>query len=440
MRLDRIKLQNFRCFEELEFELHPEFTLLVGVNSSGKTSLLEALAVALGAWILEFPMLKTRNLTRDEMRRVKVVSGNVASLEIAGVTAVTAAGTVGGESLEWTRELRGARLTIQRGARRLRDMAVEANAKVASQQEVDLPVLAYYGTGRLWVQKQEREQPARVLGSRLEGYQACLDSASNHKRFERWMAWREEVRIQEISRALEAGRPADSVHEPLLEAVQNAASRCVEGARRFYYSVSHEELRLDMGDGSTLPFNMLSDGYRNLLAIAADIAWRAARLNPHYGAKVAELAQGVVLIDEIDLHLHPAWQRRVVEDLRRTFPRIQFVATTHSPQVISTVEPETIRVLQTSGGVGHVFHTRGRDTNTILREIMGAPDRPLWMLEKLEKIEKHIAEGDSAAARALLEEVKQDLGAHDRTVTGLEWEVHDLESVRRQVRVEWSSG
>lgn len=427
MRLDRIEIKNFRCFEELDLELHPEFTLLVGVNGSGKTSLLDALAVALGAWLLGFPTRERRYIFPDDMRRVKVVSGNVASLEIAGDTLVTAAGTVAGEPLEWMRTLLGpTQGTIEGGALRLVDMAAEANAKLSSQQEVDLPVLAYYGTGRLWVQKQERRS-ARVLGSRLEGYQACLDSASNHKGFERWMAWREEVRIQEISRALEAGRPADSVHEPLLEAVQNAAIRCIEGAQRFYYSVSNEELRLDMEDGSTLPFNMLSDGYRNLLAIAADIAWRAARLNPHYGAKVAELVQGVVLIDEIDLHLHPAWQRRVVEDLRRTFPRIQFIATTHSPQVISTVEPETIRVLQTSGGVGRVLHTRGRDTNTILREIMGAPDRPLWMLEKLEKIEKHIAEGDSAAARALLEEVKQDLGAHDRTVTGLEWEVHDLE-------------
>jgi predicted ATP-binding protein involved in virulence len=428
MRLHGIHLQNFRCFESFDFELHPEFTLVVGVNGSGKTSLLEGLAVALDAWFLGFPTLKKRNISRDEMRRVKVVHGSTVSSEIAGETQVRAVGTVNGTSLEWKRELRGPdRHTTQGSARRLRTLAEEANARVSTQSLIDLPVLAYYGTGRLWVHKRDRKQRARALASRLQGYEACLNPASDHKLFERWMAWREEVRLQELSRALETGRSPDSIRDPLLEAVQNAAVRCIEGAERFYYSVSGEELRLDMADGRTLPFSMLSDGYRNLLAIAADIAWRAARLNPHYEGRAAELAQGVVLIDEIDLHLHPAWQRRVVEDLRRAFPRIQFVATTHSPQVISTVEPEAIRILKLSGGVGRVFHTRGRDSNALLREVMGTPERPDFMIQKLDQIEAAIRRGDAASARALLEQIKSDLGAHDAPVTGLEWELHDLE-------------
>ncbi len=428
MKLHGICLQNFRCFEALDVELHPGFTLLVGVNGAGKTSLLDALAVALDAWFLGFPTLKNRNISREEMRRVKVVSGNHVSSEIAGVTQVSARGTVHGISLEWTRELRSPeRHTTQGSASLLRELASKDNASISRGEQVDLPVLAYYGTGRLWVLKRDRQKRARKLSSRLQGYEASLKPASDHKLFERWMAWREEVRLQEISRALESGRSAESVRAPLLEAVQNAAVRCIEGARRFYYSVGDEELRLDMEDGRTLPFSMLSDGYRNLLAIAADIAWRAARLNPHYEGRAAELAQGVVLIDEIDLHLHPTWQRRVVEDLRRTFPGIQFIATTHSPQVISTVEPEAIRILKRTGEVGRVFNTRGRDSNALLREVMGAPERPEWMVQKLEQMERYLQQGKVGEARALLQQIKEDLGAHDVTVTGLEWELHDLE-------------
>ena len=94
---------------------------------------------------------------------------------------------------------------------------------------------------------------------------------------------------------------------------------------------------LALGDGRLTPFYHLSDGYRNTLAMAADIAVRAATLNPALSSLAMEETPGVVLIDEIDLHLHPKWQRQIVEDLRGAFPKIQFVATTHSPFIIQSL-------------------------------------------------------------------------------------------------------
>jgi predicted ATP-binding protein involved in virulence len=90
-------------------------------------------------------------------------------------------------------------------------------------------------------------------------------------------------------------------------------------------------------DGRLLPLRMLSDGVRNVLAMVADIAYRAAMLNPHLGRDAAKKTSGIVLIDEIDLHLHPSWQRHIVEDLHRTFPEIQFIATTHSPFIVQSL-------------------------------------------------------------------------------------------------------
>jgi len=122
-----------------------------------------------------------------------------------------------------------------------------------------------------------------------------------------------------------------------------------------------------------------------LVAIAADIAWRCAQLNPFHGREAARLTEGVVLIDEIELHLHPAWQRRVIGDLRRAFPRIQFVATTHSAQVIGAAKREWIRLLV--AGESHAFgvdHVEGRDANSILADVMGVRPRLEWELRDLE--------------------------------------------------------
>lgn len=428
MRLRRVQLQNFRGFPKLELDLNDGpggFTLLIGVNGAGKTSVLDGVAVALGAWLLGFRVGRARHITRDEMRLVKVEHGGVPSLEEVGTTVVSATGLIDDEEVSWQRELRSRTgHTITTGPR-LHAIAENKRRKLATNEAVDLPVIAYYGTGRLWI---------------LQGYQACLEPASDHKLLEAWMAWREQVRLQEIARALEEQRPIDDVRSPLLDAVAEAARSCVEDAQRFYYSVNHEELRLDMKDGRTIPFNLLSDGYRNLIAVAADIAWRAARLNPHYGAEAARLATGVVLIDEIDLHLHPAWQRRVIGDLRRAFPKLQFLATTHSPQVIASVRPGWIRVLTNAVGprppsimdkfnsfVGPAVHTYGRDTNSLLREVFGVEERPEEAVQRIAQVEEMLASGRLADANEALQSLEHDWGTEDDVVRGLRWELNDAE-------------
>ena len=104
------------------------------------------------------------------------------------------------------------------------------------------------------------------------------------------------------------------------------------------YDLNKSEVLAEAKDGRFLPLRLLSDGVRNMLAMVADMAYRAAMLNPHLGKDAAKETPGIVLIDEIDLHLHPSWQRVVVEALHRTFPNIQFIATTHSPFIIQSLD------------------------------------------------------------------------------------------------------
>src|SRR5262249_49189916 len=159
-------------------------------------------------------------------------------------------------------------------------------------------------------------------------------------------------------------------------AVEAAVKSCIGDTTRFWFDVQYDELRLERPGGDIQSFAMLSEGYRNMVAMVADIAWRAAVLNPQHGAEAHLLTEGVVLIDALDLHLHPAWQRRAVGDLRRTFPKIQFIVTTHSPQIVASVSRSQIRLLDRNRLVAEEPYVEGRDSNEILEDVFGVTSRP----------------------------------------------------------------
>jgi predicted ATP-binding protein involved in virulence len=160
---------------------------------------------------------------------------------------------------------------------------------------------------------------------RTDAYQNCLNPISTQKYFVQWM------RKQEYAQAQRKNKISQ------LQGVSQAIVDCIPNAVRVYYDILDEVLRIEWADGSLQDFGVLSDGYRNMLAMVADMAWRATMLNPHLGAEAPAKVGGVVLIDELDLHLHPKWQRTVVDSLRRVFPNVQFIATTHSPFIIQSL-------------------------------------------------------------------------------------------------------
>ncbi len=388
MRIDQINLEHYRGFARLELGLHPEFTLLVGDNGSGKSSILEAISVALDALFLGFPELTSTGIPRDARRQARVTRLFGESFEATGTCVVTAVGELGGEALEWTRSMapsRSAR-TVNKGSATLKEAAAKLAAKVPTGEPVDLPVFGYYGTGRLWLEKSDRTKRKNAMrredASILQGYRTCLDAASDAKMLEAWMAWREMSLVQRLAKGhLTDGGIAPMSRDPLLDAVSKAAGACVGPDCLLRYDIDSKQLVLLRGAEPFLPFRLLSDGYRNMVGMAADIAWRATRLNPHLGDAAPRQARGVVLIDEIDLHLHPSWQRRVVGDLRRVFPGLQFVATTHSPQVVASVEPGCLRVLgpveaNSNATKRSLRHTRGRDSNALLEDVFETPARP----------------------------------------------------------------
>lgn len=433
MQIDEIRLFNFRAFERFRLELDPRVTVLVGRNAAGKSTVLEGVAVALGAWLSGFSAInEDRPITRSAARLIPQEYEGVPTAEPRYPVRVEAVGTVAGTRVEWARELRGAAGHTTSGeALSLRELAARAEAGLGSTSPGILPVLAYYGTGRLWVRKRDKRDK-RVerseLQSRLRGYRASLEAASDQKSFEAWMEWREEDRVQRLARAAEEKRPLDEVKSPHLDGVSSAAAACLEGAKRFYYSANHQELRVEFKTGSIIPFDALSDGQRNLIAVAADIAWRAAQLNPHLGSEAPTETPGIVLIDEIDLHLHPAWQRRVLDDLQRVFPKVQLIVTTHSPQVMSAAPRGSVRLLDGSNEPRHVDRLRGKDTNSILEDVLDVPSRPVFSKEKLEALARSIDDEEFDQARALIAELEAELeDPNDTNLVAARWELEMAE-------------
>ncbi|EYF05187.1 AAA family ATPase [Chondromyces apiculatus] len=426
MRIQEISLINFRAFKEFKLKLDPQLTVLIGRNGAGKSTVLEGLAVALGAWLSGFSAIaEDQPIPRTAARLTSArASSDIPAEEASYPVVVAAEGEVLSTPVAWSRELRSVDgRTTTAGSSRLRQLAAQAEESLSSAPQTLLPVLAYYGTGRLWLHKREKSATKGKLKSRLEGYRASLEAASDHKGFEAWMAWRENDRLQRLARADEEGRPLTEVSSPELEAVSAAACGCLEGAKRIYYSANHRELRVEFEQGASIPFEALSDGQRNLIAVAADIAWRALQLNPHLGARAPSQAPGVVLIDEVDLHLHPAWQWRVLDDLRRTFPKIQFVVTTHSPQVMSSAPGASVCLIGPDHRVHRVREMAGKDVNTILEDIFGVTARPQAIRDKLDKLARLIEDGEVASARALLDELSRALGEEDTEVVSARWEI-----------------
>ncbi len=170
------------------------------------------------------------------------------------------------------------------------------------------------------------------------------------------------------------------------------------------------EMIIHKGD---TPLNViqLSSGEKMVLALAADLSRRLTLANPHRGNSL--MGNGVVLIDEIDLHLHHALQRTIVPRLRKTFPNCQFIVTTHSPNVLCNVKPENVIILDDFNVVEKTPHTFGRDINSILFELMGVTQRPADSQKRLDKCFDLIDSGHYEKAGKCFKTLTEELGPDD---------------------------
>ncbi len=338
MRIDSISIKNFKGFEEEEFILDPRFTVFIGDNAKGKTSVLDALSVALGAYLrgIDVASHESRGINKNEIR-TKTIEGQPRPQLPVEIKAV---GEVLGEQISegWMRGVEKITLkttTTYIHAKNISGLAEKKLQENRSQGGITFPVIAYHGTGRLWA---EHEQKKIEYQKQDEGvalaYRNCLSPKSSSKEFLSWYKiYEDEVR---------KFNQKDDIER--LEAFNACIVSMIPGEKwqDMAYSFRDDDLvgifQTPGGTKEKLLFSQLSDGYRNIIGMVADIAFRCIKLNPHLGKDVIRETPGVVLIDELDLHLHPNWQRGIVSDLKNAFPKIQFVATTHSPYIVQSLD------------------------------------------------------------------------------------------------------
>lgn len=345
MILHSLTLSNFRRFPSLRMDFHPQMTVIVARNGLGKTSVLEGVAIALGPFVGAFDFGRAPQIDRQDARFRRRKDGP----EVIPQYPVEVSATFDDPALTVTRALTGPKSkTTVKDAQALAALGEALQLQVRAGADVVLPLIAGYGTARLWKTQKTPDRKRVVSEDRTVGYEDCFSSSSNYAQCQAWMT-RATMAMQQERMAGQQGQITGegAVWADRLAAVEDAVDAVLaqEGWSRFHYSFSYEELVMFSPATGVMPVTLLSDGVRAMVALVADIAFRCVRLNGFLGRRAVTETPGIVLIDEVDLHLHPAWQQQVLSALRRAFPRIQFIVSTHSPQVLSSVQADCIRLL-----------------------------------------------------------------------------------------------
>ena len=404
MKINNIQIQNFRGYESLDVDLNPNFNLIIGDNGSGKTAILEALTVAIGSFFLGIKGANSRGVYEKDIR----IATFEHSEEYQFPVVVKANGIVHNQTISWLRTLEGIdNRTTSKQAKSIKDLSSKIDTMVRKGEVVNLPLLIYYATGRLFdvardndELSKEKKRERQQISSRFRAYDRSLEAKSTHRQFQKWFRGKELARIQK------------GVGDINLEVVKKTIIDSIPNCVNVYHEFDSDKsqgLKVKLGDGRILPFNSLSDGTRNFFAIIADMAYMCLTLNPHLKERALKETEGVVLIDELDLHLHPDWQRKIINILRDTFPKVQFVVTTHSPFLIQQAGQDQLIILK-DNKIHKITSAANLSIEDIAEELQFV-ENPQWsksrqeMFQKAKEYYKAVKEKrDTPEMKAMLDE------------------------------------
>ncbi|MFO0589646.1 MAG: AAA family ATPase [Polyangiaceae bacterium] len=415
VRLKRLSVRNFRCFTECVVDFHPRLTVFVAENGRGKTAILDAVGIAMSPFVDTLVGLhQAHGFTPADVRLALEAGG---AMNPVFPVSMEAEASFWDERIAWTRNRKSTStrsLTVTKYRAGCRDIAEALRAHLTSYAHGDrtdppvLPAVAFYGTGRLWSEhrltKMKRTDEPTPM-TRVAGYIDCLSSSSSFRAFTDWYEWMSNAARSPTARAYPSSeRPA-----LLLSAVREATRSMLApvGWQDIDWDFNERRLIAEHPEHGRLPLDLLSDGVRNMIALVADLAHRCVRLNPHLGDEAPRKTPGVLIIDEVDMHLHPRWQQLVIEQLRKTFPAMQMMVSTHSPHVLSTVDVSSIRVIALEGTKGVLrqptFQTKGVTSADVLAQIMDvypvpAIEEAKWLEDYRGYIEDGLAESKEALA------------------------------------------
>ena len=407
MYFSKVRIKNFKGIAEEELLFVPGFNLIKGENGRGKTSILEAIAVGMGGFIAGVPGVASRHFSISEIRKEYKMTGD-GSCECINYVPVEVEinANIEGSEIEWLR----ARTSINTSRSTIQPRKVVRLAeKMSSDEKSELPVLIYEAAGRVWAQKRNKtENPFGKKIVRTIGYIDTLVEASNIKMLRNWC----------IKMEMNAFKLKKDIAE--YEAVKKAVAdfmREINGnniSYQVFYDSQLEEIMFQ-NDHEILPITDLSAGYQSLIWMVFDIAYRMALLNPQKGKDIAK-SKGVILIDELDMHLHPKWQWNIIAALTTVFPNVQFIATTHAPILFASAK--NVHVIDIDGDVVQYRNSHyGIDINESLNEFQQTDELPPNIKPLSNQISDSIDDEAFDEATELIKELEDALEENHPLVT-----------------------
>lgn len=409
MKIKTIKINSFRGISNLnlEFDIN-EPTVLIGVNGAGKSSILDCLAILL-SWLtgrIQNPKGSGRFFKEEDIKNGSKETHNKITIAIDDW-----------QDLVWslTHVRKGRSKDTSSNFSELNTLVKNIHDKFDESADAAVPLAVYYPTNRAVI-----DIPLRIRTKhsfqQIAAYDEALTGGKiDFRRFFEWFRSREdlenELRLQ------------DSHHyrDRQLEAVRQAITGLLEGFSNL--RVQRSPLRMTVEkQGEEFIINQLSDGEKCLLAMVGDLARRLAIANPDLDNPLD--GSGVVLIDEIELHLHPKWQRGIIPDLISIFPNCQFIITTHSPQVISDVKYVNLLRATSEGIAIEKLPSYGKDSNRILETLMGTQERPSAIQSDFLKLFRMIDDDEFDNAQELREQLAEKMGDEDPKFVRADWLIH----------------
>lgn len=416
MKIHSLSLENYRCFDKLDIDFNEQLTVIVGVNGSGKTAILEAVSFFLKYYTKFFKLpVKLYNSGRSSIIRHNcekaLLSLKVDFFNKNATKQIELNGDISDDDF----------LSFSGGASSILSFA--ENAKGA----VDIyTAVVYYSAKRIIDTAKKNANPSSELKDAFNNaFNPGIDFSSS-------LAWFIERATQE---ALEAVQKKDLDHTlPDLSAVRMAISKALGDYDEPFIGETPPALFIRRKGDATQQFRIeeLSDGYRTMLALVMDLARRMAVANKNTkwpeGQSVL-CSPGVVLIDEVELHLHPSWQQSVLPSLMEIFPNVQFIVTTHSPQVLTSIAAKHIRILKNGAVQSFPDETEGAEASRVLEDVLLVSQRPS-KLESVNKLERYAdlvyaEKWDSSEAKTLRDELYKHYGSAEPRLKELELHIEN---------------
>lgn len=421
--LSDILIRNYKGIKELELSLptEPGITILLGDNGVGKTSILEAIATGLSGYLEGVRGSSPRNILMQDIRiHTETLGGASTAIQLVTPVVIYCRASINGEDFEWerSRELAEAGLGISSHtldsttAGSLRGYA----KRLTNDPHVVLPVLSYLSTKRLSDPQsllnddtsKLMDKVEQKLHDRRSAYAGCLRNTIDKSMIKAWVL---KMDMEHYFRGHEIPE-----YEAFKEIVSNTMMIMsdLDHSPRLYYSRQFRDIVYEE-NGQPLPISYLSAGYQSLLWIVMDIAFRIALLNPHMGREMF-MTPGVVLIDELDMHLHPKWQWNVLRALRETFPNIQFIVATHSPILISSCKDEYLIHIDNDHQITYPSAAYGYSVDDVVKFVQGSYRIPKMAQELYDQFENAINEDDIPTARRILDKMIAEYGENNTEV------------------------